>query len=504
MKKMTLLFLLTMVLLTSCEEDIEKRQVSFAAAMPADDLSSSRLGSIINGVPAADGFNLNAQWKEGDKIQIFVRQGGKVYQAESPSTVSDISSDGKTCSFQITLPKLVKRDRDYEVVGVTGVAAYVDGEDVVALCNLTRMGIDGKCSATLPMWFSCKKGSNQAKFRHLCAYEVLNVKNYSESSITFRHQGFDVTTPWYKYSNKEVLTNRSRIIASQDSQTDAESNEITIPAWETGTIVSWYIPKFDITDDTPDASIDNARLKAVVNSDVFSTTDMLKSYKNFVSGNAYYMDIKWDGSNMYFSNEFCPDGNHPHLIDLGLPSGTKWACCNVGASVPTDCGDYFAWGETRPKSSFSWGNYKWCKKNGDNIVITKYHYNVDGKYRLEPEDDAACTNWGGTWIMPKPVQIQELLDNCYSEWTNVNGVTGRVFKSNINGESVFFPAAGYRYDSSVYHLGSAGEYWSSVAYYTTTYGAGLFIEGGDVGNSSIAGKLRCLGLVVRPVYVTQE
>ena len=81
--------------LSSCEDDITKRQAVFTAIMPADDLSSSRPGSIINGIPDGDGFNLNAQWKDGDKIQIFVRQDGKVYQAESPSTVSDISSDAR-------------------------------------------------------------------------------------------------------------------------------------------------------------------------------------------------------------------------------------------------------------------------------------------------------------------------------------------------------------------------------------------------------------------------
>ena len=206
---------------------------------------------------------------------------------------------------------------------------------------------------------------------------------------------------------------------------------------------------------------------------------------------------------MYFSNEFCPDGNHPHLIDLGLPSGTKWACCNVGASVPTDCGNYFAWGETAPKASYNWDNYKWCKKNGDNIVITKYHYNVDGKSRLDPEDDAATANWGGNWKMPSYLQIQELLDNCTNEDTKVNGVSGRVFKSNINDKSVFFPATGYRYESSLYLLGSVGEYWSCVAYDTTPYSGGLFIEGGGIG-SVFAGKARCVGMAVRPVSVAQE
>ena len=261
-------------LFTSCEDDIGKRQAVFTATMPADDLSSTRPGSIINGVPAADGFNLNAQWKEGDKIQIFVRQDGKVYQAESPSTVSDISSDGKTCSFEIVLPKSVNRDKDYEIIGVTGVEACIDGDDIIATCALTRLGIDSNDAPLLPMWFTTKKGSNQAKFRHLCAYEVLYVYNSSESSITFKHRGFEVMTPWYKYSDKISLTG-NYISAVQGDQTDAESSVITIPASMTGTIVSWYIPADNKIGGTSEATINNAKLKAVVNGRAVTTIDAL-------------------------------------------------------------------------------------------------------------------------------------------------------------------------------------------------------------------------------------
>ena len=212
-KYFTLFMLIVVALFTSCEDDIAKRQAVFTASMPADDLSSSRSGSIINGIPDADGFNLNAQWKEGDKIQIFVRQDGKVYQADSPSTISDISSDGKTCSFEIVLPKSVKTDREYEIIGVTGVEAYIDGDDIIATCALTRVGIDGNGSVSLPMWFTAKKGNTQAKFRHLCAYEVLYVNNSTESSITFKHGGYDVMTPWYKYSDKISLTGSDALTA---------------------------------------------------------------------------------------------------------------------------------------------------------------------------------------------------------------------------------------------------------------------------------------------------
>ena len=312
------------------------------------------------------------------------------------------------------------------------------------------------------MWFTAKKGSNQAKFRHLCAYEVLNVRNNSESSITFRHAGYDVLSPWYKYTDKIVLTNSSRYETADDGQTDAESNEITIAAGETGTIVSWYIPKFDIDDETPDAPIDNARLKTVVNGNAVTTTDVLKAYKNFACGNAYYMEVTWDGSNLYFSNEFCPDGNHPHMIDLGLPSGSKWATCNVGANAPEEYGDYFAWGETTPKSTFGAYNYKWYS-GGDNHKITKYcsssdYGTVDNRTVVEFEDDAAYVNWGPEWSMPYLGHFYELIRNCTNEWVKVNGMIGYVFKSKANGMAIFFPLAGCEPNGA--GLETTGYYWT--------------------------------------------
>jgi hypothetical protein len=498
-----------MALFLSCEEDIEKRQVTFTAAMPADDLSSSRPGSIINGVPAADGFNLSAQWKDGDRIQIFIRQDGIVYQADSPSTVYDISSDGKTCSFMVTLPKSVNRDKDYDIIGVTGIEAYIDGEDIIALCTMKRVGIDGNDSPILPMWFTSKKGSNQAKFRHMCAYEVLNVDNCTNSSIRFKHGGFNVMTPWYKYSDKVVLTSNG-FSGYEAGQTDAESNEITIPAWETGTIVTYYIPKFDVTDETDEATINNAKLKALVNGSAVTSTDALKAYKNFARGNAYYMQATWDGSNLYFSNDFCPDGNHPHMIDLGLPSGTKWACCNVGANTPSEYGDYFAWGETAPKSAYLSSNYKWYI-GGDNHNISKYctdsNYGiVDNRTELEPEDDAAYVNWGPEWRMPSLSHMYELLNNCTSEWTMVNGIDGYLFKSNTNERAVFFPAAGFYNIKGLKSLGTGGAYWLSIYFYNYRPDLGICLTFlyGNMGTLSGAGFDRQSGATVRAVYIAQE
>lgn len=152
-------------------------------------------------------------------------------------------------------------------------------------------------------------------------------------------------------------------------------------------------------------------------------------------------------------------------VDLGLPSGTLWATCNVGATKPEECGDYFAWGETEPKYDYSWENYKWCA--GDEKMLTKYCYEsscgnngfTDNKTELDLEDDAAYVNWGSQWRMPSYDQIKELIDNCTWTWTQLNGVNGYKVTSKKNGNSIFFPAAGSCYDESLDGAGSSGRYW---------------------------------------------
>ena len=156
-------------------------------------------------------------------------------------------------------------------------------------------------------------------------------------------------------------------------------------------------------------------------------------------------------------------------VDLGLPSGTLWATCNVGAENPEDYGDYFAWGETQPKETYNWTTYQYC--NGSSNTLTKYcdnssyGYNgfTDNLTTLLPEDDAATANWGEGWRMPTQAEFQELLDNTTVTWTQQNGVNGRLFTAD-NGNSLFLPAAGSRYDSYLFDAGSLGDYWSSSLY----------------------------------------
>lgn len=139
-------------------------------------------------------------------------------------------------------------------------------------------------------------------------------------------------------------------------------------------------------------------------------------------------------------------------IDLGLPSGTKWASCNVGASKPEEYGSYYAWGETEEKDVYSEDTYKYYQ-NGSYVNIGS---DISGT-----EYDVAHVKWGGNWCMPTLDDIFELLDNCTNEWTTLNGVNGRKFTSKINGNSIFLPAASGRLGGGLTIAGEYGFYWSS-------------------------------------------
>ena len=192
-----------------------------------------------------------------------------------------------------------------------------------------------------------------------------------------------------------------------------------------------------------------------------------------------------------------------HYVDLGLPSGTLWATCNVGADSPDGFGDYFAWGETQPKSVYNWSTYQHCN-GGIDDALTKYCYLsnygfngfTDTLTTLLSEDDAATANWGSDWRMPSYEECWELYQNTTQTWTTLNGVNGRLFTAS-NGSSLFLPAAGYRFDSGVYSLGSFGEYWSTCIGNDYPYVAFEFYSGID--SCALDETPRACGCTIRAV-----
>ena len=199
------------------------------------------------------------------------------------------------------------------------------------------------------------------------------------------------------------------------------------------------------------------------------------------------------------------DTEEHEWVDLGLPSGTLWATCNVGANSPEEYGDYFAWGETETKGSYEWSNYKYC--NGSSNTMTKYctissYGSVDNKTELEAEDDAATVNLGDGWQMPSNAQIIELYDsnNTTTSWTTQNGVNGRLITSLKNGKTLFLPAAGNWDDTGLVNVGSNGDYLSrslSTRYSKSAYSLTFDSNGIEWNYRSD----RYIGRVVRPVRV---
>ena len=208
--------------------------------------------------------------------------------------------------------------------------------------------------------------------------------------------------------------------------------------------------------------------------------------------------------------EFDPSlggGDDHAYVDLGLPSGTLWATCNMGAVTPEDYGDYFAWGETQPKVTYDWSTYQYC--NGSNTTLTKYCNNSDYGYNgftdnlttLLPEDDAATANWGSDWRMPTKEEWQELYQNTTHTMMTQNGVNGLLFTSS-NGNSLFLPAAGFRESGGLHYAGSDGRYWSNSLYTDGPDRAWIF--GFYSGWYVVSNEGRYNGFTVRPVRSAQN
>ena len=170
-------------------------------------------------------------------------------------------------------------------------------------------------------------------------------------------------------------------------------------------------------------------------------------------------------------------------VDLGL--SVRWATCNVGASIPSEYGDYYAWGEIETKSEY--------RKE------TSLTYGVELEHILgNPQYDAATANWGEGWRMPTKEECRELYDECYWEWTFLDGMAGYKV-TGPNGNSIFLPAAGYRSGSSLHYVGEYGYYWSSTPYESDAQYAYRLYCYFNSGNCHVDWSYRCSGYSVRPV-----
>ena len=234
-----------------------------------------------------------------------------------------------------------------------------------------------------------------------------------------------------------------------------------------------------------------------------------KASANYVTPNVSYCK---DQNECHFEKYYDPYNGHEY-VDLGLPSGTLWAKCNVGASSETDYGKYFAWGDTQGYTSsqvgtdknFAWADYKYGTYDSSdttNYGMTKYN-GTDGKTTLDLDDDAAHVNMGGEWKMPTSTQIEELLNttyvtNAYTQNYNGSGIDGYLFTSVDNGNTLFVPFAGSAFYGSVLSTGFEGFVWSSSLFSSNVYFAFYLYVNGEP-DAVLDNRDRCIGRSVRGV-----
>jgi hypothetical protein len=184
--------------------------------------------------------------------------------------------------------------------------------------------------------------------------------------------------------------------------------------------------------------------------------------------------------------EICPNSQHPHMIDLGLSSGTKWACCNVGASSPEQYGDYYAWGEKETKKVYDPHTYQHWDAYGHPIIV--------GSNIAKTQYDVASEEWGALWCMPTSEQCKELINETTSKWTSRYGVNGRIFIGK-NGNTIFLPATGQRIQDGAFYAETYGYYWSSTN--VNSYNANVFSFNSFGATCQSSGC--CNGCSIRPV-----
>lgn len=267
------------------------------------------------------------QWDEGDAVNLFTEQDGRFYEVEYtrpgalPGEVSfnfipvkNISEDRKSCTIEFDLPEGVDADRPYKIFGSTferGVVGYLDDDsEVLDLEYYLFDGIYRTTNMSIPLYCEIESTalSAGAKFKHFLAYEILHIKNNSDETITFTHNGFDVNKPWYHLGCGICFWPTYHKVLTERFKDDDSGERIEINAGETKDILSCYYPTGD--------KIENARLKATINGNEVLSSNTKSSGLDIEPAKAYHMYATWNGKELKFGDgddvnygEFALDNN---------------------------------------------------------------------------------------------------------------------------------------------------------------------------------------------------
>ena len=446
----------------------------------------------------------------GEVIEITTKKQGYTISFYANGGSGSMLSKSVIAGSTITLPSNTFTRSGYEFVcwntkeDGTG-EWYSDNQIISPINNLTLYAQWAKLAQTYSISFNANGGSGSMSSKSVTAGSSIVLP-----SNTFTRSG-------YEFAGWNTSSNASGTSYSNGTSMTPSGNTTLYAQWKK--IIATYTISFNANGGSGSMSSKSVTAGSSI---VLPSNTFTRSGYTFNGWNT-----KADGSGMSYdeeekltisenltlyaqwkeieNNQEQVSGSHQghDYVDLGLPSGMLWATCNVGASKPEEYGDYYAWGETEPKTRYVWSTYMWCE--GTKTSMTKYcKYDsygvVDNKVTLEYSDDIARVKWGGKWRMPTYSEFNELKDYCSFYAETINGIKGIKVVSDRNYKSVFFPLAGYYSNNSLYNAGRIFSCWSSSlssadsfdAYCSVINGETYFLEMTYLNE-------RYLGLTVRAV-----
>ena len=439
--------LLTLSALYSCGEDAAMDEsLNLSSGKTLESISITGKDFQIDGATRSsvviDNAGVNFLWAENDTVGIFPDKGSQAeFAMDEGAGMQTATFNGGGWALKASATYAAYFPYNFYNRNLTAIPVSYEGQKQSGNNSTAHLGAYDFMAASVT---TPSNGAVAFDMQHMGALVMLKTDLGEAKTLT--NVALKASTSAFTSTGTIDLTAVNPEIAAKSSTNtlNIALNDFTVASNETTTIYFMLAP----------TNLLGETLEIILSDEKGAYMKFEAAGKNFVAGTAYAYTLT-NGEKLPPIPEYA--------VDLGLPSGTLWADRNVGADAPEAYGDYFAWGETEPKDYYDWSTYKWC--NGSETTLTKYCYEssygtVDNKTVLELEDDAAYVNMGSAWRMPTYEEQQEFMNNCTKTWTTQNGVNGYKV-TGPNGNSIFLPAAGFRYDGILYRAGSYCNYWSS-------------------------------------------
>ena len=354
---------------------------------------------------------------------------------------------------------------------------YLSNQSVTVNGSATFWGeselVFGFKYATNPYALNQEVEAEEVVLNDNCNYSFKAKLKNLEPDKTYYYRAYTYDGMYYNYGEKCSFTTPKITPVIEDLHIDAASIEIIVGESKSVTITSGngdYIVKSS-NESVATASINGTTVTVKAISTGSKVTITITDSKSGQTATVY----------VTVTEAVTPiDENSEDVIDLGLPSGMLWASCNLGATKPEEIGEYYAWGEISPNWYDASGQYSMDISHsgmGLRWDMTKYctkekYGTVDNKISLDLKDDVVHVVLKGRYRMPSWQDYEELITNCTTEWTALNGVNGCQFKGP-NGKTIFFPATGVWMYGDLEHLDSYCNYWSRSLYTKLPYKASI-------------------------------